>query len=273
VSASTGKSQLFSGDDLATFRLQNRLTQEKLAAQLGLSRNYIYLIESKRKPMTGKLKARLALLTAQLSSEQLSGPSAVRQTAPPCGAPECYALAEISGLDREDLEELSVLAPDGYTVTPVLIHPMGAACEPVLLGTISGTLANLAAPAVKRLAAWLFQTLRKWAEDRDPGHGAGIGVNGHQFSALNPEQLRRALQQRADNIQRRHAAHPGDQYPGDIPQHLHAPTVPPLSTHELAASISALDAECKAMSSKLDTLCALLGGVLHSGLDAQRKAG
>lgn len=83
--ASITKSENISGLELARLRVESGLTQEQLAGRLGVSRNYIYLLESGKKPMTAKVvtKVRAELLTGggrtRFAAEPRYAPAVVRE--------------------------------------------------------------------------------------------------------------------------------------------------------------------------------------------------
>ena len=60
---------------LKAFRESRGLTQQALADRLGVAKNYIYLVESGRKPMTAGLRQKLDTLENNASNqpEQLDG--------------------------------------------------------------------------------------------------------------------------------------------------------------------------------------------------------
>lgn len=52
----------FQSNRLKAYRIKKNLSQKELAEMLGVARNYVYLIESGRKPITESIEKKLSML-------------------------------------------------------------------------------------------------------------------------------------------------------------------------------------------------------------------
>lgn len=52
----------FQSNRLKAYRIKKNLSQKELAEMLGVARNYVYLIESGRKPITESIEEKLSML-------------------------------------------------------------------------------------------------------------------------------------------------------------------------------------------------------------------
>ena len=109
------------GSDLVfETRTRHRLTQKALADRLGVAKNYIYLIESGRKPMTKAISQKLSELDTHAPVH--STPPAPPAT--PCRYPEaCDIQAEFGQLR----EEMASITSQLDTVTRLLGAALGSA--------------------------------------------------------------------------------------------------------------------------------------------------
>lgn len=63
-----------SSNQLKAYRLRENLSQQELADILGVARNYIYLIESGRKPITDSIKSKLRMLESGEIDSEIKSP-------------------------------------------------------------------------------------------------------------------------------------------------------------------------------------------------------
>ena len=92
-------------DELRKLRVQSGKTRQSLADLLGYSANYIYLLESGRKPITEELGRRLEKITGLDNLAPSALPSAT-QPAAPCRSPDDYDLKADLAEVREELHNL-----------------------------------------------------------------------------------------------------------------------------------------------------------------------
>jgi transcriptional regulator with XRE-family HTH domain len=101
-------------------RTRHRLTQQALAERLGVAKNYIYLIESGRKPLTKAISQKLSELDTHAPVHLTPVPT----PSTPCRYPEaCDIQAEFGQLR----EELASMTAQLDTVTRLLGAALGSA--------------------------------------------------------------------------------------------------------------------------------------------------
>lgn len=128
VRLSTGKVRVFLKPEsnlLFETRMRHRLTQHALADRLGVAKNYVYLIESGRKPLTKAISQKLAELDSHAPVKPSSTPSSNL-----CRYPEgCDVEAELG----EVKERLAAMEHQLGTVIRLLgasLHLSDAAADP-----------------------------------------------------------------------------------------------------------------------------------------------
>ena len=105
--------------DVRIFRETHGYTQDSLATALGVSRNYVYLIESGKKPLSDKLLIKLEKLELMKSADAAAPPMADDSTAPPPRSTEQRNLPAKQAPSEEALKLLGMLYDLDRTALPI----------------------------------------------------------------------------------------------------------------------------------------------------------